>query len=82
MTRDEAKTLAIGTLVRWQDDRSATARFARIVSTEGYKFAEVERRGYLGLPSVRLRKRYEEIEVFPPARSEEKTEKRLARRGR
>lgn len=81
MTRDEAKTLPLGTLVRYREGRSAATRFARLVSTDGYKIAEVEAGGGYGLPLVRLRKRYEEIEVFATEKPEPGAS-RPARRGR
>lgn len=85
MTRDEARSLDAGTTVRYFETArkgKGAARFGRLLSTSGYRYAEVESGGEYGLAAKTTRIPYEEIEVFPPARSEEKTEKRLARRGR
>lgn len=79
MTRDEARALAPGALIRYREKGSAATRFARLVSTDGYKIAEVEAGGGYGLPVVRLRKRYEEIE---PYAKPEPGASRPARRGR
>jgi len=85
MTRDEARSLDAGTTVRYFETArkgKGAARFGRLLSTSGYRYAEVESGGGYGIEAKRSKIPYEEIEIFPPARSEEKTEKRLARRGR
>lgn len=78
MTRDEAKTLAPGTTLRFRDDDSRS-RFVRFVAATGYRFADVEAGGDYGIPVKRFRVRYDRVEVFEVDRP---TEKRLARRGR
>lgn len=63
MTRDEAKTLAPGTTLRFRDDHSRS-RFVRFVAATGYRFAEVEAGGDYGIPVKQFKVRYERVEVF------------------